>query len=392
MVFPAPITTLTKKHYIYLYYSYSALLAGIYIRYLVFVLLAFCGGVHAKPANVAIPATVLLSYTNQVKQVATEHDAKPPMKLLYRIYKNGRKPLLLVFAEAFAGGLIAVFTPYVYAFVPMTMSTLLFRTAKKGQGRRNTALFSMFLVLIFTTLGGLISLLAGSTGIIRLSGHWLFNLFFFRLLAGLGLSLIGAFDISLPLKVIRHTQGRAQANTLSGLFFMALTLPVVTFSSTMPMMGLALVLAGKGGVFGPVVGMLGFASGLCVPFIYPRLINLMPASALNYIKVFMGFIALVLSLKFFSNADVSQGWHILDREIFVIICILFALVLAAHMLGFLRLSNDYSAPQNVYGQAYVSIPRLMMAIAAFMLAIYMLSGVWGAPLHGISLLLPPLGY
>ena len=302
---------------------------------------------------------------------------------------NGSQPLLLIFIEALLIGLLAVFTPYVYAFVPMTISTLVFRSTSRAEGNRHTAYFAIFLVLIFTLVGTVIAIIAGATGLAQLTANWIFNLFFFRFLAGLGLSLLGAFDISLPMRIIRATHAKASSGKTSGLFFLALTLPVVTFSSTFPLAGLVLLLSGKGGVAAPAIGMFGFSLGLISPFIYPRLINLMPASVLNYVKVLMGFIMLLLSMKFLSNADVAKGWHLLDREMFLLIWIMICLMIAAHMMGWLKFSNDYVPAQNIYGQEYVSLIRLFIVIAAFTLAVYLLPGMWGAPLHGVSLFLPP---
>ena len=301
---------------------------------------------------------------------------------------KSREPLLLVFVLAVLAGLLTVFTPYVYAFIPITISHLTFRSNTPGEGVKSTILFTVFVVAIFTTLGFIAVAADNTTGFRKLSSHWIFNLFFFRLLAGLGLSLLGAFEISLPVSIIRATHSKAISGTVAGMFFMALTLPVVTFPSTGPMVGLVLVQAAKGGLFGPVTGMLGFSMGLCVPFIYPRMINIMPISVLNYIKVLLGFAALLLGLKFLSRADVAGGWHIIDRDVFIIIWILLSVIQGAYMMGWIRLSNDYVPAQNIYGQTYVSLLRLFLAIASFTVAIYLLPGLWGAPLRGVSPFLP----
>lgn len=297
--------------------------------------------------------------------------------------------LLVVFVMALFGGLLTVFTPYVYAFVPMTVSTLVFRSATRKEGNRATLYFSLFIVGIFTVLGALISIIFGSTGLNKLTSNWIFNLFFCRFLGGLGLSMLGAFEITLPMGIIRATHSKARAISTGGLFFMALTLPVVTFSSTFPLVGLVLVIAGKAGVAGPVAGMFGFSIGLAAPFWYPRLINLIPASSLNYVKVLMGFILLFLGIKFFSNFDIAKGLNILDRDMFILIWILICIMTGAYMLGWIKLTNDYVPTQNIYGQDYVPLARLFIVIAAFTLAIYLLPGLWGAPLKGVSFFLPP---
>ncbi len=303
--------------------------------------------------------------------------------------ESENSPLLLVLICALAGGLLTVFTPYVYAFVPMTISTLVFRSTSREEGNRHTLYFACFIVAIFTALGALISIIFGSTGLHKLTANWIFNLFFCRFLAGLGLSMLGAFDISLPMRLIRATHSRARSVSTGGLFFMALTLPVATFSSTFPLVGLVLVLAGKGGIAGPVAGMFGFSIGIASPFLYPRLINLMPASALNYVKVILGFALFFLGVKFFSNADVAKGWHILDRDMFILIWILVCVMIAVYMLGWVKFTNDYVPKENMYGQEYVSLTRLFIVIAALTFAIYLLPGIWGAPLKAVSSFLPP---
>ncbi|NDC41080.1 MAG: hypothetical protein EBZ77_05945 [Chitinophagia bacterium] len=368
-----------------------------YLRFVVVVLMAILGwwlpasAGNPRALGAVAPTPVTTSSTTTLADNDTDNYGpnQPIRKQFYRIYRHGSKPLPLIFAEALAGGLIAVFTPYVYSFVPITLGTLLYRTQRRNERVKNTALFAGFVWLIFIALGALVALLAGSAGIEDIGHHWLFNLFFFRLLGGLGLSLLGAFDIKLPLRIVRFTQAMAQSHSVRGIFFMALSLPVVTFSSTMPLMGLVLVLSGKGGIWGPLVGMSGFAVGISTPFIYPRIINLMPISALNYLKVLMGFVALLLALKFLSNADVTEGWHLLSRELFIAICMLLSLLVGIHMLGWIKLSNDYANSRNAFGQAYVSITRLLLSAGAFTLFLYLLPGLWGAPLHGVSLLLPP---
>jgi thiol:disulfide interchange protein DsbD len=361
-------------------------------------LFVFCrvGGQQAALGQLAVHATatqVSRTADSAANMIAAPAILATPITPKQDNNSNGfmtsRQPLWLVFIEALLIGLLAVFTPYVYAFVPMTISTLVFRSKTRAEGNRHTAYFSFFLVFIFTAIGATTSLIAGTTGLSKLTHNWIFNLFFFRFLAGLGMSLLGAFEISLPVRLIRATHSRASSGKTDGLFFLALTLPVVTFSSTFPLTGLVLLLSSKGGFAGPIAGMVGFSLGLTAPFIYPRLINLMPASVLNYIKVLMGFIMLLLGMKFFSNADIAKGWEILDRQLFIAIWIIICLLVCVHLLGWLKFSNDYVPAQNIYGQEYVSLIRLFFVIAAFTLAIYLLPGIWGAPLNAVSEFLPP---
>ncbi|NBQ70872.1 MAG: hypothetical protein EBU46_19390, partial [Nitrosomonadaceae bacterium] len=275
--------------------------------------------------GIAVVALLFLACYPAIAQSAAGHAAT-------QSYKH---PLPLVFIETLLIGLLTVFTPYVYAFVPMTISTLVFNTKSRKEGNQHTALFSLFLVLIFTAIGVAATVIATTTGLRHLTHHWIFSLFFFRFLAGLGLSLLGAFEISLPIRLVRATRERAGDGSIPGLFFLALMLPVVTFSSTFPLTGIVLLLSSKGGIGGPILGMFGFSLGLCIPFIYPRIINLMSASVLNHIKVLMGFVMLFVGMKFFSNADVAKGWELLDRDIFIALWILMCAMLAAHMLGWL---------------------------------------------------------
>ena len=178
---------------------------------------------------------------------------------------------------------------------------------------------------------------------------------------------------------------------------MALTLAIVSFSCTGPIVGPLLVLAGKGGIAGPAVGMFGFSVGLALPFalfaIFPGMLNKMASSGgwLNQVKVVLGFIELMLALKFFSNADLAKGWRLLDREIFIAIWIVISVLLGFYLLGKLKLSHDDASVKNVYGQEYVSIFKLFLAITSFSFAVYLLPGMWGAPLNGISAFVPPIG-
>ncbi len=182
-----------------------------------------------------------------------------------------------------------------------------------------------------------------------------------------------------------------------GIFFMALTLVIVSFSCTGPIVGPLLVAAGKGGVTGPAIGMFGFSVGLALPFalfaVFPGMLNKMASSGgwLNQVKVTLGFIELALALKFLSNADLAQGWRLLDREVFIALWIVIFVLLGLYLLGKLKLSHDDANVKNVYGQEYVSIFKLFMAIACFSFSVYLVPGMWGAPLNGMSQFVPPMG-
>ena len=257
--------------------------------------------------------------------------------------------------------------------------------------------YSLSLIIIFTVLGVLVSAIFGAGALNALSTNWIANLVFFFVFVIFGISFLGAFEISLPSSWTNKTDSKAGVGSFSGIFFMALTLAIVSFSCTGPIVGPLLVAAGKGGIAGPAVGMFGFSVGLAFPFalfaIFPSMLNKMASSGgwLNQVKVVLGFIELMLALKFLSNADLSQGWRILDREIFIAFWIVFSILIGVYLLGKLKLSHDDEPAKNVYGQEYVSIFKLFLAIASFTFAFYLLPGMWGAPLNGVSAFIPPLG-
>ena len=257
---------------------------------------------------------------------------------------------MMIFLASVLIGIISVFTPYYYAMVPITISHPILRNKTRKEGINNSILLSVYLVLIFADIGIVVSIADQATGLRRLSSHWVFHLFFCRLFFGLGLSLLGAFEIKFPKKIILATNRIAQNNNLYSLFFVALTLPVLTLSSIGPMAVLVLMLAGKAGYLGPIIGMLGFSLGLCVPFVYPRFINLLPTPVLNRINVLMGFLSVLIGLKFFSLADKAGTWGLMGRELFIGICIFIFIAQGSYFLGWLRLSNDYPAARNIYQQ------------------------------------------
>ena len=296
---------------------------------------------------------------------------------------------MMVFFVSILIGIISVFTPYFYAMVPITISHPVLRNKTRKEGINNSIWLSIYLVLIFIDLGIVVSVVDQTTGLRRLSSHWIFHLFFCRLFLGLGLSLLGAFEIKFPKRIIVATNKIAQNNDLHSLFFVALTLPVITFSSIGPMIVLVLMMAGKEGhLLGPIIGMFGFSVGLCVPFVYPRFINLLPTPVLNRINVLMGFLSVLISLKFFLLADKAGDWGLMGRDLFIGICILIFVAQGCYFMGWLKLSNDYPVARNIYGLQHVSLSALFIAIVSFTFALYMLPGLWGAPLKMISMFLP----
>lgn len=311
--------------------------------------------------------------------------------------KQEQKSMLWLFLMALGGGILAVLTPCVYSMIPITVSFFTKRSKTRAEGIRNAIYYSLSIIIIFTVLGVLISVLFGGNALNNLSTNWIANLFFFAIFVVFGISFLGAFEITLPSSWTSSTDSKAGMTSFGGIFFMALTLVIVSFSCTGPIVGPLLVLAGKGGIAGPALGMLGFSIGLAMPFalfaIFPSMLNKMAASGgwLNQVKVVLGFIELMLAMKFLSNADLAQGWRLLDREIFIAIWIVLAVLLGFYLLGKLKMSHDDASPKNIYGQEYVSIFRLFLAICAFTFAVYLVPGMWGAPLNGMSQFIPPMG-
>lgn len=307
------------------------------------------------------------------------------------------KSLLWLFLAALGGGIAAVLTPCVYSMIPITVSFFTKRSKTRKEGLRNALYYSLSIIIIFTVLGVVISLFFGANALNTLSTNWIANLFFFIIFVVFGISFLGAFEITLPSSWTSKTDSRAGVGSFGGIFFMALTLAIVSFSCTGPIVGPLLVLAGRGGILGPMLGMFGFSIGLALPFalfaVFPGMLNKMASSGgwLNQVKVVLGFIELMLALKFLSNADLAMQWRLLDREIFIAIWIVLAVLLGFYLLGKLKFSHDDAPVKNLYGQEYVSIFKLFLAISSFSFAVYLLPGMWGAPLNGMSAFLPPMG-
>lgn len=307
------------------------------------------------------------------------------------------RSLWWIFFTAFAGGLLALLTPCVYSMIPVTVSFFTKRSTNRAAGIRNALYYSVSIIIIFTLLGFLITLIFGPAALNNLATNWIANLIFFVIFLVFGISFLGAFDISLPSAWSNKADTNAGTKNFAGIFFMALTLVLVSFSCTGPIIGNLLVLAAKGNYYGPLVGMFGFSTALALPFaffaLFPGLLNVLGKAGgwLNAVKVTLGFLELALALKFLSNADLSQGWRLLDREVFISLWVVIFVLLGMYLLGKLRFHHDDELPANDFGLPYISIPRLLFAIAAFAFAVYMIPGLWGAPLKGISAFVPPMG-
>lgn len=308
-----------------------------------------------------------------------------------------KKSLITIFLLALLGGILAVLTPCVYSMIPITVSFFTKRSKNRAEGLKNAMYYSLSIIIIFTVLGVAISAIFGADTLNVISTHWIPNLIFFAIFVVFGISFLGAFEITLPSSWTSKTDSQANTKNFKGIFFMALTLVIVSFSCTGPIIGPLIVGAAKGGFQGPILGMLGFSIGLAMPFalfaVFPGMLNNIAKSGgwLNQVKVVLGFIELMLALKFLSNADLQMGWRILDREVFIALWIVLSVLLGMYLLGKLKMSHDDANAKNIYGQEYVSIFKLFMAIAVFSFAVYMVPGMWGAPLKGLSAFVPPMG-
>ncbi len=315
--------------------------------------------------------------------------------------EKGEQPeqqsLILLFLLCFAGGLLAVVTPCVFSMIPITVSFFTKRSKTRKEGIRSAIYYSLSIIIIFTVLGLVISALFGRDALYKISTNWILNVFFFLMFIVFGISFLGAFEITLPSSWTSKTDSKAGLGSFGGIFFMALTLVIVSFSCTGPILTMLFGLLAAGGWLGPIVGMFAFSLALSLPFaffaVFPAVINNLGKSGgwLNQVKVTLGFIELALALKFLSNADLLLHWRILDREIFLALWIVIAVLLGFYLLGKLKLSHDDEPKKNIYGQEYVSIFKLFLAICSFTFALYLLPGMWGAPLNGLGQFIPPMG-
>ncbi len=342
----------------------------------------------------AIPATAQGSDTPQVSKSTTS--ITPVKDPKTSEVSSGSSNAYLLFS-GLGYGLISVFTPCVFAMLPMTVSFFLKRSKDRKTGIKNALTYSLSIILIFTILGALISFTLGGNALNSIATNWIVNIVFFLVFMLFGISFLGAFEITLPSSWSTVTDKNANSNSFMGIFFMALTLVIVSFSCTGPFIGNLVVEISKGGKMGALFGFLGFSIGMALPFslfaMFPSWLNKLSQSGgwLNAVKVTFGIVEIALALKFLSNADLANGWRLLDREIFIAIWIVLSLILTFYLLGFIRFSHDTELPKNDWGLTYLSIPRLFFAITAFSFAVYLVPGLWGAPLKGMSAMIPPMG-
>ena len=298
---------------------------------------------------------------------------------------------IYIFITGFLGGLLALFTPCVWPIIPMTVSFFLKRSKDKKKGIRDAWTYGASIVVIYVTLGLAVTLMFGASALNALSTNAVFNILFCLMLVVFAASFFGAFELTLPSKWSNAVDSKAEATSgLLSIFLMAFTLSLVSFSCTGPIIGFLLVQVSiTGSVVAPAIGMFGFALALALPFtlfaLFPSWLKSMPKSGgwMNVIKVTLGFLELAFALKFLSVADLAYGWRILDRETFLALWIVLFALLGFYLLGKIKFPHDDEDTK-------VGVPRFFMALFSLAFAVYMLPGLWGAPLKAVSAFAPPM--
>lgn len=302
---------------------------------------------------------------------------------------TGDESLWNIFLICFITGLLAIITPCVFPLIPVTVSFFLKRSKSRAEGIRNALWYSLSIVLIYTVPTLILTLIFGDTILYTISTHPVSNLLFFAFFIVFAISFFGAFELTLPNSWANKADQQAGKGGLLGIFFMALTLVIVSFSCTGPLVGTLLGQTSTQGVsIAPIIGMMGFGLGLAIPFslfaFFPSMLQSLPKSGgwLNSVKVTFGFIELALALKFLSNVDLTYHWGLLNRDVFLVLWIVIFGLMGLYLIGKLKFSHDSDLK-------FISVPRLFFAIIAFSFTVYMIPGLWGAPLKLLSGFIPP---
>lgn len=350
---------------------------------------------HTEPLPIAeAPATTDAPVTNEVGN----NDLWTPVIDKLTAFgqaedsSTANQSLWVIFITGLVGGLVALFTPCVWPIIPMTVSFFLKRSKDdKKKGIRDAWLYGASIVVIYVILGLAVTLIFGASALNALSTNAVFNILFFLMLVVFAASFFGAFEITLPASWSNAVDSKAEKTTgFLSIFLMAFTLTLVSFSCTGPIIGFLLVeVSTSGNIIGPAVGMLGFAIALALPFtlfaMFPSWLKSMPKSGnwMNVIKVTLGFLELAFALKFLSVADLAYGWHILDRETFLSLWIMIFALLGFYLLGKIKFPHDEEEDDKV------GVTRFFLALISLAFAVYMVPGLWGAPLRAISAFAPP---
>ncbi|WP_394801471.1 protein-disulfide reductase DsbD family protein [Belliella filtrata] len=290
---------------------------------------------------------------------------------------------------AFLAGLAALLTPCVFPMIPMTVTFFTGRSKSRAAGIKNAFVYGLSIIAIYTIAGTAVAAIQGPEFANWLSTHWVPNIFFFLVFIFFAFAFLGMFELTLPSNLVNKVDAKADKGGLSGIFFMAFTLVLVSFSCTGPIVGSILISSAGGALLKPILGMFAFSLAFAIPFtlfaIFPEWLNSLPKSGgwLNSVKVVLGFLELALAFKFLSVADQVYHWGLLDRDIYLAIWIVIFALLGFYLLGKIRLPHD--SPMD-----HIGVPRLMLAISTFVFVVYLIPGLWGAPLKGLSGYLPPM--
>ena len=341
-----------------------------------------------------VPATTTEAITDIQPAVTSSELWKPVISDLQALgEEHGQEDMswIYIFITGFLGGLLALFTPCVWPIIPMTVSFFLKRSKDKKKGIRDAWTYGASIVVIYVALGLAITLIFGASALNALSTNAIFNILFFLMLVIFAASFFGAFEIRLPSKWGNAVDSKAESTTgLLSIFLMAFTLSLVSFSCTGPIIGFLLVqVSTTGSVVAPAIGMLGFAIALALPFtlfaLFPSWLKSMPKSGgwMNVIKVTLGFLELAFALKFLSVADLAYGWRLLDRETFLALWIVIFALLGFYLLGKIKFPHDDDDNK-------VGVSRFFLALVSLAFAVYMVPGLWGAPLKAVSAFAPPM--
>lgn len=313
---------------------------------------------------------------------------RPVAALVVSPKKEDQKTLFGIFIAGFVGGLAALLMPCIFPMLPLTVSFFT-KGSQKGKAFQKASLYGLFIILIYVVLGLLVTVFFGADALNSLSTNGIFNFFFFLLLVVFAASFLGAFEITLPSSWVNKMDANSDKGGMAGLFFMAGTLALVSFSCTGPIIGTLLVQAATtGALLGPAIGMFGFSFALAIPFalfaLFPSAMSKLPKSGgwLNSVKIVLGFLELAFALKFLSNVDLAYHWEWFDRELFLALWIIIFALMGFYLLGKLRFAHD--SPLT-----FISVPRLFLATIILAFTIYLIPGMWGAPLKSVSAFLPP---
>jgi thiol:disulfide interchange protein len=332
------------------------------------------------------------SIANQIKADSVKKDTVVKAPVAAKTTTNPKSLTLWeTFVKGLFGGFLAFLMPCIFPMVPLTVSFFMKKGGTRKKGISQAIIYGLSIIVIYVAVGLLITVLFGSAKLNELSSSGTFNILFFVLLVVFAVSFFGAFEITLPSAFVNKIDAKADSTKgLGGLFFMAASLALVSFSCTGPIIGTLLVDASsKGELLGPAVGMFGFALALALPFtlsaIFPGFLSSMPKSGgwLNSVKVCLGFLELALALKFLSSADLVWHWNWFDREIFLVLWIVIFAMMGFYLLGKLKFSHDSDLP-------FISVPRLLLSIVSISFAIYLVPGLWGAPVSILSGIAPPM--